>query len=934
MLAKRIAMSDTRLPPFSEQFQDPEGRDSLPLDVDSGSGLCDDTVRGENTDRTSCHDQSIPGGELSLIETESDLLCSRSHTLIHPAYTELRENRIRLLKILPIQADRTIRCRLEEFSLDDGPTYTAISYTWGSQHGCHTVLVNDHSLLVPKNLWRFLGSARAVGGDLSSWLWIDMLSINQADISERGHQVSLMPAIFRTASLVNVWLGPAYHGSDAALIALTRNSNHWRSLSQRRKIWASHVGSGIREFCQRPYWKRLWVYQELKLARKIQLMCGTRTIVWDQFRLFLTLAETDLSAKMPRLSSLLQHSVDSPAMKMVKLNSKSVHTHLWSLIQATQHLRCADIRDKAYALLGVSTEGHGNIEPDYGLPIPTLINKILLQVYNRHPPKNLKEALARCDEVEDVLAVPRGTAFIIRGQCGSYEVPSEADIRACRLGPQKTSLNLWWTAFYRHVAVQRLLLNAWQADYFASELDVDESRLTWKATAVARDLFRTCAMERFSLDPRLSQYSSSFQNRYDAVEGTLLQDRPYAPLLPHERYFESLVCSGNVVAAQSFKILLAPGGFLASEDDGIVDLLRAFAVHYNEYDLLLGLHKAGFVDDVTESRFFRSAVRPKAFVDDRFLGRDADRISRYYRKLFTTSTCCESLWEQIPGESSSNVIRMPLLSYLATRPSINCMHYFLQQPNCDMDVKDDNGWTPLIWAARYGNNDFVSAVLERYDNIPICDVNYSDPNGCTAFDHAVALSHSESDTDIMSMILSAKTFDHNAVDSNGRTRLLRAIENCDSDLVEMLLKGEGCDPNIPDNMGRTPLTLAVSLCQAAPDSEDSTTVSCMQSTATPPERSYSRQQAHVQMRELEHRILVHLLLRYGTDVNLQDGSGRSALMITSALGSVDLVNHLLVDKGCDPNLVSYNGDTAHSLALNTGHMEIVRLLENRLRLHT
>jgi hypothetical protein len=295
-------MHDSRLP-FFASFEYSETRDLLSRDVDSG--LCEDTLRGENNDQASCHEQTTPGGNLSLIETESDLLCSRTHTLVHPAYTDLRKDCIRLLKILPIQADRSIRCHLKEFSLDDRPSYTAISYTWGSQHGSHEVIVNDHPLLVPKNLWRFLNSAIAVGGDLSSWLWIDMLSINQADISERGHQVSLMPAIFRTANLVNVWLGPAYLGSDAALIALARNINHWKNPSHRRKVWAGHVGASIRELCQRPYWKRLWVYQELRLARRIELMCGTRTIAWDQFRQFLSLAETDLSARISRLSSFV-----------------------------------------------------------------------------------------------------------------------------------------------------------------------------------------------------------------------------------------------------------------------------------------------------------------------------------------------------------------------------------------------------------------------------------------------------------------------------------------------------------------------------------------------------------------------------------------------------------------------------------------------------
>jgi ankyrin repeat protein len=931
-------MDDSMLPPLFAEYEHPETRDPHSLDVDSDSGVCDD----ENNDQASRHDQAILSENLGLIETESDLLCSRSHTVIHPAYKELREKYIRLLKILPVQADRAIHCRLEEFSLDDKPTYTAISYTWGSQHGAHAVFVNDHSLLVPKNLWRFLDSARSMGGDLSSWLWIDMLSINQADISERGHQVSLMPVIFRTANLVNVWLGPAYLGSDAALIALARIGNHWKSLGQRRKVWASHLGSGIRDLCQRPYWKRLWVYQELKLARNIQLMCGTRTIAWDEFRLFLSLvslAETDLFAKIPSLSSFVRDSIDSPAMRMAKLTSKSVHTHLWSLIHATQHLRCADLMDKVYALLGVSTEGHENIKPDYDLPIPTLINKILLEVYKLYPPESLEEALAQCDEVEDILAVPRGTVFTIRGQRGSYEVPSEADFRACRLGAQDSSLSLWWTAFYGHVAVQRLLLSAWQVEHFASDPSVDESLLTWEDTAVARNIFRTCAIETLSLDPRLSHYASSFKSRYDAVEGTLLKGKPDAAtdqLLPQEKHFEGLIRSfAGGDEAQSFKILLAPGGFLASEDDGVVALLRAYAVHHDKLDLLLGLHKAGFVDDVTESRFFRSAVPSRYSTErhDPFLGLDAEKISSHHHEYINRSAHYELPREQRSGKSPMNVVRLPLLSYFASRPTTSCISYFLQHSSCDMEVQDENGWTPLIWATRYGNVDFIKTVL--YPDEPLCDLNYSDPNGWTAYEHAAAFS----DTHIMFILIARKAFDHNAVDSNGRTRLLRAIENCDLPLARILVKKEECDPNIPDNKGRTPLTLAVSRCRATFDSEDSTTDSGDSTTvsedlnATSAERSDSMKQAHMQTtkRALEYRELIALLLRRrNINVNMQDGSGRSALLIASALGLADVVKLLLRAKGCAPGLPSQNGDTSHSLALSSGHKDVVRLFEDNL----
>jgi ankyrin repeat protein len=146
-------------------------------------------------------------------------------------------------------------------------------------------------------------------------------------------------------------------------------------------------------------------------------------------------------------------------------------------------------------------------------------------------------------------------------------------------------------------------------------------------------------------------------------------------------------------------------------------------------------------------------------------------------------------------------------------------------------------------------------------------------------------------------------------------------------MAAFLVEEEDCDPNIPDNNGRTPLTLAVSGWQAAHHSEDAMPVDRMQPNTTKPGSSDFTQQAALQMVESEQERLVTLLLRNGADVNLQDSSGRSALMIASALGSFDIVEILLGVGGCDLNLVSHNGDTAHSLALGSGHMEVVRLLE-------
>jgi ankyrin repeat protein len=74
-------------------------------------------------------------------------------------------------------------------------------------------------------------------------------------------------------------------------------------------------------------------------------------------------------------------------------------------------------------------------------------------------------------------------------------------------------------------------------------------------------------------------------------------------------------------------------------------------------------------------------------------------------------------------------------------------------------------------------------------------------------------------------------------------------------------------------------------------------------------------------------LFVSLLDRRDTDVNLQDSSGRSALMVASVLGHFDVVSLLLRNKACDANLVSQNGDIAHSLAISSGNVRVVQLLE-------
>ena len=76
-----------------------------------------------------------------------------------------------------------------------------------------------------------------------------------------------------------------------------------------------------------------------------------------------------------------------------------------------------------------------------------------------------------------------------------------------------------------------------------------------------------------------------------------------------------------------------------------------------------------------------------------------------------------------------------------------------------------------------------------------------------------------------------------------------------------------------------------------------------------------------------HTDAVALLLRHGADVDIQDGSRRSALMVAALKGDTAMCE-LLLQNGADRRLVDASGQTALSAALERGHMDTARLLED------
>lgn len=320
--------------------------------------------------------------------------------------SELGSQRIRLIKIRAGRSDDVVECDSKVCFVSEAGEYTALSYTWGCPvERCH-VIVDSQPRLVTVNLWRFLWQARQLLGRLSGWLWIDALSIEQSDPWEKLKQVGLISTIFGGAHCVTVWLGPAYGNSDKAMKVLATQKKKPPPWKVSRSVWASPIGPAMLEMCERPYWHRLWVYQEMRTSQAINVLCGSQQVSFELFKSLLQYVDADA-----RIQAKVRALQDSPAAKMVSLIDNSTDTCLRSMLDATRHLQCTDPRDRVYAILNLVGSGHKHIEADYTKRLPDLVNLVLRNMYDIAKPLGAVSIATQSDALEDVFEMDRGSIY-------------------------------------------------------------------------------------------------------------------------------------------------------------------------------------------------------------------------------------------------------------------------------------------------------------------------------------------------------------------------------------------------------------------------------------------------------------------------------------------------------------------------------------------
>ena len=338
---------------------------------------------------------------------------------------------IRLLNILPGCKSDPIVCELQYVYCDSLPCYEAISYCWGTQNPSVTIECNHQALRITKNLNSAIATLRRE--DVSLLLWADAICIDQASIEEKNSQVPLMRLIYEKAAVVQVWLGedtPAESCGEA--FCLLNELSHARNeLDWDFNIFTKHSGCKALESCklpalndpswgsllellQRPWFSRVWIIQEVVVSRNAILRCGKLKLEWTDFCFGFLFAIN--AGFIYRQTDVFQHSLAYQQLIPLILTyvcfveTTYLKFDLVSLLQSHRLSGATDLRDKVYALIGLSTligsENH-SIIPDYSLSTEAVYTEIAKAIISKSP-------------TLDILGVPRTASSSLVNKVSSW----------------------------------------------------------------------------------------------------------------------------------------------------------------------------------------------------------------------------------------------------------------------------------------------------------------------------------------------------------------------------------------------------------------------------------------------------------------------------------------------------------------------------------
>lgn len=224
----------------------------------------------------------------------------------------LDQHHVRLIR-LPDEgsASNLTTFTIETFVLDQLPAYIALSYTWGppqspetplSSSENHIITIDNRTFTALPNLYDAL--RHVVLARPGEYLWVDSICINQEDLEERAAQVGIMDTIFGGAKETIIWLGRENEHTGSALHTIRQMAYsaedkivgyaRARALGDVFVVedadllaknglppMTSEDWQHLSDLFSRTWFSRVWMIQEVALAKSPTCLIGHQTIAWD-----------------------------------------------------------------------------------------------------------------------------------------------------------------------------------------------------------------------------------------------------------------------------------------------------------------------------------------------------------------------------------------------------------------------------------------------------------------------------------------------------------------------------------------------------------------------------------------------------------------------------------------------------------------------------
>jgi ankyrin repeat protein len=235
----------------------------------------------------------------------------------------------------------------------------------------------------------------------------------------------------------------------------------------------------------------------------------------------------------------------------------------------------------------------------------------------------------------------------------------------------------------------------------------------------------------------------------------------------------------------------------------------------------------------------------------------------------------------------------------------------LPHSKADLNVRGQDGMTPLILALRRGRAEVAKYLLEAG-----ADVTLVDEGGNTALHLAAGRGYAE----IVRILLSHSKAELNMKGQRDMTPLLLALSRGHAEIVKYLLEA-GADVTLANEIGNAALHQA-----AGGGHGEIVRILLSHSKAELNVRGQRGMTPLLLALSWGHAEIVKYLLEAGADVTLANEAGNTALQQAVELDQAEIVRILLSRSKAELNVRGQGGMTPLLLALSWGHAEIVKYL--------